>query len=205
MTYSPKDFLAQTILKDLGYYRGALDGLWGVKSQQALDAWEKAQVPESKLTQLAKTDGVFDPRTEACIATLLPKAREAARAFMAACVPAMARHGVVVKIIGGTRTYAEQNALYEQGRGKPGPVVTNARGGYSNHNFGIAWDIGLFKDGRYLEESPLYKECSEIGREQGLDCGAFWSSLTDEPHFNLKTGLTLAQMREKVARGETVV
>ncbi|MEO8506247.1 MAG: hypothetical protein ABI593_01300 [Betaproteobacteria bacterium] len=38
-----------------------------------------------------------------------------------------------------------QDAPYRQGRlGNPGPRVTNARDGQSNHNFGIAWDIGIF-------------------------------------------------------------
>ena len=45
---------------------------------------------------------------------------------------------------GGTRTYAEQDALYAQGRTTGGKRVTNARGGYSNHNFGVAGDFGVF-------------------------------------------------------------
>lgn len=145
-----------------------------------------------------------DPRTEANIATLIPKAQAAARAFMAKAVPAMEPHGVTVKIISGTRTYAQQNALYAQGRTKPGRKVTNARGGYSNHNFGIAFDIGLFKDGKYLGESPLYATLGPIGESVGLEWGGRWKSFQDEPHYQLKTGLTLAQMRERVASGKAV-
>jgi peptidoglycan L-alanyl-D-glutamate endopeptidase CwlK len=143
----------------------------------------------------------FDPRTETNIATLCPKAQAAARLFMAAALPAMAAHGVVVKIICGSRTYKEQDALYAKGRSAPGPKVTNAPGGYSNHNFSIAWDIGLFKGTSYLEESPLYLECARIGASQGLDCGAFWKSFQDEPHYQLKTGLSMQQMRDRIAKG----
>jgi peptidoglycan LD-endopeptidase CwlK len=147
----------------------------------------------------------FDPRTESNIATLHPVAQAAARQFMAAVTAAMTMEEVVVKIIAGTRTYAEQDALYAQGRTKRGPRVTNARGGYSNHNFGIAWDIGLFKGPQYLDDSPLYRTCGSIGRSLGLEWGGDWQSIDDEPHFQLKTGLTLVQMRGRIARGQSVV
>src|SRR4051812_45095106 len=43
----------------------------------------------------------------------------------------------------GLRTWKEQDALYEQGRTKPGKIVTKAKGGQSYHNFGLAVDIVL--------------------------------------------------------------
>lgn len=201
MQYSPKDELAQRALKDLGFYAGKLDGLWGEVSARALDAWQKDQVPVTA-SMMKHPAGAFDPRTEANIATLLPKAQDAARKFMAAVVPAMAAYGLTVKITSGTRSYAEQDALYAQGRSKSGPIVTNAPAGYSNHNFGVAWDITLFRaDGSPLWESPHYGECATIGVQQGLDCGAFWKTLKDEPHYAVNTGLTLAQMRERKKAG----
>jgi peptidoglycan L-alanyl-D-glutamate endopeptidase CwlK len=77
--------------------------------------------------------------------------------------------------------------------------VTRARAGYSNHNFGVAWDIGLFKDGKYLEESPLYRECGEIGKSLGLEWGGDWKSIQDEPHFEVRTGLTMAEKRARIS------
>lgn len=142
----------------------------------------------------------FDPRTEANIKTLLPAAQEKAREFMGACLKA----GIDLKIISGTRTYDQQNALYAQGRTKPGRIVTNARGGYSWHNFRIAWDIGIFDHGRYLGESPLYEKAGKIGESLGLEWGGRWR-FKDEPHFQMKTGLTLAQARDRVARGLQIV
>lgn len=41
----------------------------------------------------------------------------------------------------GFRTVEEQDELYAQGRTKPGLKVTNARGGQSQHNFGLAIDF----------------------------------------------------------------
>jgi len=147
----------------------------------------------------------LDERTERNIATLHPKAQERAREFMRAVIPIMAQRGAVVKIISGTRSYAEQDALYAKGRTAPGPEVTKARGGYSNHNFGVAWDIGIFKGGKYLEDSPLYRECGQIGKSLGLEWGGDWKSIKDEPHYQVPTGLTMAELRARVAAGKSVL
>jgi hypothetical protein len=77
-----------------------------------------------------------DDRSEKAIAALLQQVQPYARAL----VKKAAQHGITIKVIGGLRTYEEQNELFAQGRTKPGRIVTNARGGYSNHNFGIAFE-----------------------------------------------------------------
>jgi len=83
--------------------------------------------------------------------------------------------------------------------------VTNASAGRSNHNFGIAWDVGLFKGADYLQQSPLYDVVGALGRDLGLEWGGDWSSFVDKPHFQLKTGQTLAQVRQKFESGENFV
>lgn len=146
----------------------------------------------------------FDARTEKNIATLIPPAQAKARLFMAAAVEAMKAHGLEVRIISGTRTYAEQSALYAKGRTAPGPKVTNAPAGYSNHNFGVAFDIGLFRGKGYLGESPHYKALGAIGKRAGLSWGGDWRTFKDYPHYEYPTGLTLAQMRARIAAGKPV-
>ena len=96
-----------------------------------------------------------DPRSEKQIATLEPVVQERARLFLEQANSYLKQFGIVAKIISGTRTYKEQNALYAKGRTSPGRRVTNAPGGFSNHNFGIAFDIGLFQGTNYIEESPV--------------------------------------------------
>ncbi len=123
-----------------------------------------------------------DERSERNIATLLPQVQPLARAL----IESAAAIGIAIKVISGTRTYEEQNALYEQGRSKAGRVVTNARGGYSNHNFGIAFDIGVFQGGRYIAESPAYKAVGALGIKLGLEWGGNWKTIQDEPHFQLR-------------------
>jgi len=41
------------------------------------------------------------------------------------------------------RTFKEQEAIYAQGRTKPGVIVTKAKPGLSVHNYGMAIDIVL--------------------------------------------------------------
>ncbi|HWL51341.1 MAG TPA: M15 family metallopeptidase [Chthoniobacteraceae bacterium] len=127
------------------------------------------------------TDRV-DDRSEGNIATLLPEVRPYARSL----VKEAEKVGITIKVIGGTRTYAEQNALYAKGRTAPGSVVTNARGGYSNHNFGIAFDIGVFEGAAYITSGRQYAAVGALGRAIGLEWGGDWKSFKDEPHFQLR-------------------
>jgi peptidoglycan LD-endopeptidase CwlK len=115
-----------------------------------------------------------------------------------------------IRVISGHRTWQEQDKLYAQGRTRPGDIVTKARGGYSNHNFGIAFDIGVFEGNKYLKQSTKYKAVGALGMELGLEWGGNWKNFVDEPHFQLRPswaeGLSerqmLAQFRDRVAGGQ---
>ena len=133
-------------------------------------------------TPVIVTGGTVDPRSEACIATLHERVQPYARSF----VQKAAAAGITIKIISGLRTYDEQNVLYAQGRTTAGQIVTKARAGFSNHNFGLAFDIGVFSGGKYLDESPLYKAVATIGIDLGLEWGGSWKTITDEPHYQLR-------------------
>ena len=147
-------------------------------------------------------------RSERFIATLLPHVLPYARALYFKARD----NGITINIISGTRTYAEQDALYAQGRTTAGAIVTNARGGYSNHNFGIAFDIGVFSGNRYLPESPLYKAVGALGMELGLEWGGNWTSIVDQPHFQLRPAWAgdmtdramLAELRRRTQQGDDI-
>ena len=147
-------------------------------------------------------------RSERMIATLLPHVRPYARALYFKARD----NGIAINIISGTRTHAEQDALYAQGRTTGGEIVTNARGGYSNHNFGIAFDIGVFSGNRYLPESPLYKAVGALGMELGLEWGGNWKTIVDQPHFQLRPAWAgdmtdramLAELRRRIQQGEDI-
>jgi peptidoglycan L-alanyl-D-glutamate endopeptidase CwlK len=143
-----------------------------------------------------------DTRSAKNIATLNPEVQPLARQLIEQAVAA----GIHAKVISGHRTYVEQDELYAQGRTKKGPIVTKARGGYSNHNFGLAFDIGIFStDGKtYHGEHKDYKRVGEIGEKLGLEWGGRWK-FVDEPHFQYNPkALTIAQMRERTAKGQSL-
>lgn len=161
--------------------------------------------PDAGVAAVVVGDEV-DPRSESVIAALQPQVQPYARALVARAAAA----GINIKVISGLRTYAEQDALYAHGRSEPGSIVTNARGGYSNHNFGIAFDIGVFDGSRYVPESPRYKAVGAIGIDLGLEWGGNWKTIKDEPHFQLRprwaADLTesemLGQLRGRTASGQ---
>lgn len=180
------------------------DGLAGPRTWAAIytavlgKGWQE---PESPVVS-----GEVDARSERAVLTLLPNVQPYARAL----VVAAAKQGIRIVITSGSRTYAEQDALFEQGRTKPGKIVTKARGGQSNHNFGIAFDVTIFQGSEPVWESPLYKVVGSIGRSLGLSWGGDWTSISDEPHFELKPSWAktlgesamLTQLRARKDRGE---
>ncbi len=175
------------------------DGVPGNQTAQAvavrlgIDAASPASNPSS---------ATIDPRSAGNIATLKPEAQIKAREWLLKCLEA----GINVKIITGTRTYQKQAALYAKGRTAPGQRVTNARPGYSWHNFGVAWDFVVFDaKGEPLWDSPLMKKCGEIAESLGLEWGGRWTSFPDIPHIQIKTGYTLAQARQQVAAGTWIL
>jgi peptidoglycan LD-endopeptidase CwlK len=184
----------QRFLKSAGFDPGKIDGRWGPKTNAAENAFF------IKSDQIASTLGVFDKRSESNIVSLQPKAQEIARKFLQLLIGA----GINARIISGTRTYAEQDALFAKGRTAPGNKVTNAKGGASNHNFGIAWDIGIFEsDGKYLEESPLYDQAAQAGLMSEVEWGGNWQSFKDKPHYQFATGLLVADIRQRFEKGDS--
>ena len=142
-----------------------------------------------------------DPRSEKNIATLKPEVQVLARRL----IELAKAEGINAKVIDGSRTYEQQNRLYAMGRTKPGKIVTKARGGQSKHNFGIAFDVGIFDPSgeHYYGESRAYSEVGRIGKELGLSWGGDWTDFVDEPHFEMNPkGYSLAQIRERHESGQ---
>lgn len=169
----------QRFLKANGFYHKKLDGKWG----PATDAANEAFLQQSQ--SITNEFGSFDIRSEGNIITLIPLAQKLARKFLGVTKDA----GLDVRIISGTRTYEEQDMLYRKGRfGNPPPRVTNARGGQSNHNFGLAWDVGIFENGKYITAETPYKKLSQVvmPKLDNLEWGGNWNTFKDFPHYQLK-------------------
>lgn len=96
-----------------------------------------------------------------------------------------------------------QDTLYAQGRTKPGNIVTNARGGESNHNYRIAFDtfptfygkpILFEKDGDQVSD-PIWQKLGAIARANGLEWGGDWKTFKEAPHFQYTSGLTIEELK----------
>ncbi|CAH1194590.1 hypothetical protein PAECIP111892_01752 [Paenibacillus auburnensis] len=141
-------------------------------------------------------------KSAAKLAGLIPCVKAAAEALIDRSYAA----GIPIVITQGLRTIAEQNALYAQGRTAPGNVVTHARGGYSNHNFGVAIDFALLtNDGRSVSWDTKidadrdgmadWNEVIAIAKALGFTWGGDFKSIYDAPHFEMTFGLSTAEYR----------
>jgi peptidoglycan L-alanyl-D-glutamate endopeptidase CwlK len=111
--------------------------------------------------------------------------------------------GFPVLITETFRSAAEQDALYEQGRSRAGKVVTNAQGGQSPHNFGLAFDVCFrLPDGKVTWEEPerdAWVMIGKLGEASGLVWGGNFKGFPDRPHFEWPTWRLLAeQMKMEV-------
>lgn len=119
------------------------------------------------------------------------------------------------------RTNAEQDALYAQGRTKPGAIVTKAKGGQSYHNYGLAVDIVLLidKDGNGTFETASWdrlldsdgdgqkdwEEVVFVFKMYGWEWGGDWASFKDYPHFQKTFGKSIRDLQLSAKRDGYVI
>lgn len=145
--------------------------------------------------------GRFDP------AGHLRRTHPEFRARFLEMVTALAARGVRLRVTDGMRTIEEQDKLYEKGRHlKDGKwvcdkpkcrgKVTSVKGGFSNHNYGMAVDSYPLVDGVFHNPgnvpSSVWKRYqdlqNQIGQEAervGLAWGGRWKDPYDPPHVQL--------------------
>lgn len=112
-----------------------------------------------------------------------------------------------IRIVQGLRTITEQDALYAQGRTKPGHIVTNSKGGASYHNYGLAADLCFLIDGKDISWDIAkdwdndgvsdFTEVANIFKAAGYTWGAEFHSIKDNPHFQKEFGYTWQQLFAK--------
>jgi len=111
------------------------------------------------------------------------------------------------------RTNEEQDKLFLKK-----PKVTNARGGQSIHNYGLAFDIVILYDndgnGTFEEASwstirdfdkdsiADWKEVVNYFKSKGWSWGGDWKSFKDQPHFELTFGHTWRTLQALILAGK---
>jgi peptidoglycan LD-endopeptidase CwlK len=130
----------------------------------------------------------------------------------------------------GLRTWEQQEAIFAQGRTKPGKIVSWAPAGYSWHNFGLALDAYFAGKDPYLEFAirdaderyrksktaanrkaldfacaefeRLWKAWGECGKRHGLAWGGDWpAKRKDRPHHEYTRGMSLKEARALYKEG----
>lgn len=204
-------------------YQLTADGSFGPKTEQAVKDFQKkvgitadgiaGSVTLGHLTSKIEIPSVtdFDERTNKYLATLDQKAQKIFKPFIVEAKQIAAAMGYEYKAISGNRTPAEQQVIYNQGRTTPGPIVTNSKPYQSNHQYGIALDFGVFKDGVYQDErnpgqaEKVHLAVAKVAGKYGIDAGAYWKKFKDQPHFEVSTGLTLAEKKDLLIRKGSVL
>lgn len=121
--------------------------------------------------------------------------------------------GIRLRITQTLRTFKEQDELYAQGRTSKGNKVTNAKGGQSIHNYGLAFDIVILYDldGNGTFETASWSEVKDFDRNGLKDWfevvnffkskGWFWGgdfkSIYDSPHFEKTFNNTWQTLKNK--------
>lgn len=100
-----------------------------------------------------------------------------------------------ILVVQGFRSYVQQLELYMKGRNarfeivSKKDVVTNAKPGWSMHQFGFAVDLApddITKQGLQVDwdaSHPVWKQLVSLGGKFGLAEGAMWRTFPDNPHF----------------------
>lgn len=124
------------------------------------------------------------------------------------------KQGISILFSECLRTRAEQDALYAQGRTKPGSIVTNAKGSTysSQHQWGIAIDFyldmdvdgdGSKKDDAFNNSTGLFERVGAIAKSIGLGWGGDWTGFKDRPHLYLPDwGSTTTKLKQQYGTPE---
>lgn len=139
------------------------------------------------------------------IKTMHPKLRDELLEQYAYANEKLLPKGVRLRFAYTLRTNSEQDALYAIGRTKQGRIITNAKGGQSMHNYGLAFDVVILldKDNNGTFETASYDidkywmEVTNYFKSKGWEWGGDWKSFKDAPHFQKAFGLTTKQLSLK--------
>lgn len=120
---------------------------------------------------------------------LLPVAQKACTTFLNECSKA----GLNIFITETYRPQERQNELYEQGRTKPGNIVTWTKN--SRHTSRLAWDIAC--NGTNLYDVKILEKAGSIAKKLGITWGGDWST-PDRPHFEVTINWKMIKEEEEM-------
>lgn len=132
----------------------------------------------------------------------LEKLRPAAAVKLGKFLLLAAAEDITLLITCVDRTHGEQAALYSQGRTTPGKIVTNAKPGYSFHEYGCAIDVVPMVNGKPLWQvfissgimHPVWARLGELAAIAGVEWSGSWKGFKEYAHFQYTGGLTIEDL-----------
>ena len=160
--------------------------------------------PVSVTTPVSSATSPTAKLNEQRFAQLCPSVATRGRAMVELCAHA----GLAILVTQGLRTWEEQDELYAKGRTLPPigkqNVVTNAKGGQSYHNFGLAFDIVVLDavgKADWNTSHPGWSIAANVGKSLGLEWGGDFKSIKDLPHYQYTAGISLDRCRDLFPTG----
>lgn len=187
--------LVQRKLASTGYDPGSPDGWFGPKTTNATTRFQRDNgLSEVGIIIPRTRDKLFNPDSKENFKVRLssnnlnsldPYVASLARKFLE--LSKANNLDIVINV--AFRSWDDQDKLYASGRTKPGMIVTNARGGDSYHNWGLAFDASPLENGKISNDIIKYKKMGKLGEQVGLEWGGNFKSIVDLPHFQFTFGL----------------
>lgn len=197
--------LIQNQLNSIYFIVGNPDGIFGPKTADAVTRFQSVNG--------LSMNGVLGPRTRQqlfnpypavdyskfpsslTISSLNSYAASLVRNFLNLCTA----NGLNVTIVEAFRSWSRQDELYTQGRTQPGDIVTDAEGGDSYHNWGLAFDCAPVENGIVAwNDINAFNKMGSLGQQVGLEWGGNWTtydiSIVDLPHFQYTYGLSTEKL-----------
>lgn len=163
----------------------------------------------------------MDKITKERILKLHPAVRDEVMELVELANSKLAKHSEI-RVVQGLRTFAEQDVLYSLGRTRINPdgksarkpkgnIVTNARGGQSIHNYGLAIDFCLLIDGTQIswdlqkdwdgDKVADWMEVVKTFTDAGWEWGGKWK-FKDNPHLQKSYGFEWRDLLKMHNEGE---
>ena len=169
------------------------------QTEQAKGAEEKEEPKghddQQTSNQESKNIKTWDSITDTRIAQLDDRLQAPAKEFINTVEK---QFGIQLRVTQSFRSFEEQEALYAKGRTVSGRIVTNARGGQSYHNYGLAFDVVIMRNGQAVWES-LPKDIADIAISLGFEWGGNWRTFKDYPHFQMTFGQSIKELQASVS------
>ena len=97
--------------------------------------------------------------------------------------------GLNVLVTNTVRDREYQAYLYEQGRTRPGGIVTNSPvPTFHADTSGLAFDFCKNVKGHEYDDTDFFREAAAIAKEMGFSWGGDWKSFVDLPHIQWDDG-----------------